>query len=84
MRLEFAQFDQPLVDKCLLCGQGLQSWPHNSNSKFVRQWEIEVCRDCYAQDGIDLKHHLELIERLNAKGIRVQLNHRGRLDWPPG
>jgi hypothetical protein len=34
-------------------------------------------------DGIVLAQYPHLVEYLNTKGIPVQLNDRGWLDWPP-
>jgi hypothetical protein len=79
-----SEYDQPIVGTCFLCNKHFRDGP-GAYGKYVRQWDITVCSDCYRrnQEGIvpDQNHHL--LEHLNTKGIKIKLNDRGWLDWPP-
>jgi hypothetical protein len=79
------ELDKPIFSTCFLCKQPFQFGPHAYLGKYIRQWDIEVCNHCYGgnHDGIVLEQHPDLVEHLNTKGITVQLNNRGWLDWPP-
>jgi hypothetical protein len=67
---------------CFLCGRSFQYGPHIYDGR--PQWDIMVCMPCIQGnwDGIVLENHPRLAEHLKAKGIPVQLNAKGWLDWP--
>jgi hypothetical protein len=78
------EFDEPVMRKCFLCTRSFQHGP-GAYGKYIPQWDIEVCDGCYdrnRRDGIVLEWHPRLVEHLNTKGIKFQLNDRGWLDWP--
>jgi hypothetical protein len=80
-----SEYDRPIMRTCFLCTQPFQHGPH-VYGKYIRQWDIEVCSTCYngnRQDGIVLAQHPHLVEHLNTEGIKIKLNDRGWLDWPP-
>jgi hypothetical protein len=78
------ELDEPIMRTCFLCTRPFQHGP-SVYGKYVRQWDIEVCSQCYGgnHDGIVLQQHPRLVEHLNTKGIKYKLNDRGWLDWPP-
>jgi hypothetical protein len=77
--------DKPHIETCFLCEQLFQFGPHAYVCKYIRQWDITVCNQCYASnhDGIVTEQHPRLIEHLNARKIPVLLNEKAWLDWPP-
>jgi cytochrome c553 len=79
------RFVEPIIQRCFLCKQPLSvQTARPYHSKYIRQWDIEVCSTCHSgnHDGIVLGQYPQLAERLNTKGINMELNERGRLDWP--
>jgi hypothetical protein len=76
--------EEPILKGCFLCEQPFRFGPHTYNCKYIHQWDITVCSQCYASnhDGIVTEQHPRLIEHLNAQKIPVHLNERGGLDWP--
>jgi hypothetical protein len=76
--------DKPIIYPCFLCNEPFQFGPHVYDGKHIRQWDITVCHRCYGnRDGIVPEQNSRLVDHLNAKGIRVQLNDKGYIDWPP-
>jgi hypothetical protein len=76
--------DKPIFKICFLCEKSFWFGPHAYNGKYIDQWDITVCSQCYASnhDGIVIEQHPRLIEHLTAQKIAVHLNEKGWLDWP--
>jgi len=77
--------DKPIIYRCFLCTKPFQFGPQAYHGKHIRQWAIEVCSQCYAanHDGIVSEENPRLLEHLNTMGVKVQLNDKGYIDWPP-
>ncbi len=80
-----SRFHGPIIQRYFLCKQPLSvQTARPYHNKYIHQWGIEVCSTCHSanHDGIVLAQHPHLEARINTKGIKIELNERGWLDWP--
>ncbi len=61
---------KPNMEICPICGKEFQNGPH-SYGKYLRGYQITVCRDCYLSNQDGWARHYEgiLEEIMDEKGI---------------
>ena len=65
-----------------LCGNEFQMGPQIYNGKYIRRYDITVCKTCWAGnwDGWVPHYEKDLIEHLNKKGLTIpERNAKGLL-----
>ena len=73
-----------VVADCFMCKKQYQSGPQIYTGRTIKAWEINVCDACHSGnwDGIAPETHPRLIAHLRKRGIPVNLNANGWIDWP--
>ena len=73
-----------IVETCFLCQQPFRFGPQVYRGRRIPGWDIMVCNDCYdfSWGGIVPSVRPHLVSHLESKGIPVNLNKNGWIDWP--
>ena len=73
-----------VVLDCFLCGGQFKFGPQIFTGKPIKAWEINVCDACHSGswDGLAPEKYPRLIQHLRRRGIPVNLNANGWIDWP--
>jgi hypothetical protein len=77
--------DAPTTTKCFLCRWSFPYGPNVYGGRPIPKWGgIMVCNRCRGRnsDGIVPGRFPHLERHLEAKGIPVELNGKGYIDWP--
>ena len=70
--------------ECFLCKNKFQFGPHAYDGRWIRAWEIMVCRICWDgnHDGIVPNTYPHLLEHLGEHRVEVRRNESGWIPWP--
>jgi hypothetical protein len=80
-----ADDEQRVTYPCGLCGSAVQFGPHRYAGRKIVEWDTLICEVCENSnwDGLDPGHHRDLMQRLQATGIRLQVLPGGFIRIPP-
>ncbi len=72
-----------IMVRCDMCGNQFQMGPHVYDGKYIKRYDLSVCKLCYDGnwDGWGPNHEDRLIQHLKEK--RISLPPRNEKGWIP-
>jgi hypothetical protein len=72
------------MEKCFLCKRMFHFGNHVYAGRHIHRWDMMVCEPCHEGncEGIVPEEHSDLVPHLEARGIPVNLNAKGWIDFP--